>query len=144
METLTKNTLEKKTLPVTGMTCAGCAASVESTLQTQPGVASAGVNYATQQAWVEYDPQQISLAELQKSIQDVGYDLIIAEEKGEELQEEAQVAHLAQLKRRTIWSIALSVPVVIIGMFLMDMPYANWIMLALTAPVLFFLDAISL
>jgi Cu2+-exporting ATPase len=137
METLTQQTLEKKTLPVTGMTCAGCAASVESTLQTQPGVAKAGVNYATQQAWVEYDPQQVMLADLQKAIQDVGYDLIIAEEKGEEIQEEAQAEHLAQLTRRTFWSIALSIPVVIIGMFLMDMPYANWIMLVLTVPVLF-------
>lgn len=138
METLTQHTLEKKTLPVTGMTCAGCAASVESTLQTQPGVMKAGVNYATQQVLVEFDPKQISLADLQKSIQDVGYDLIIEEEKGEELQEEAQAEHLAQLKRRTLWSIALSIPVVIIGMFFMDMPYANWIMLVLTAPVLFY------
>ena len=137
METLTQNTLEKKTLPVTGMTCAGCAASVESTLQTQQGVKAAGVNYAAQQAWVEYDPNQVSLPDLQKAIQDVGYDLIIAAEKGEELQEQAQSEHLAQLRRRTLWSIILSVPVVIIGMFFMEMPYANWIMLVLSAPVLF-------
>lgn len=137
METLTQKKLQKKTLPVTGMTCAGCAASVESTLQTQAGVASAGVNYATQQAWVKYDPQQVRLEDLQKSIQDVGYDLIIEEEKGEELQEEAQAQYLAQLRKRTLWSIILSVPVVIIGMFVMDMPFANWIMLLLTAPVLF-------
>ena len=138
METLTQNSLAKKTLPVTGMTCAGCAASVESTLQTQPGVASAGVNYATQQVLVEYNPEQISLNELQKAIRDVGYDLIIADEKGEGLQEEAQAEHLAALRRKTFWSVALSVPVVIIGMFLMDIPFANWIMLLLTAPVLFY------
>lgn len=137
METLTQSKVDKKTLPVTGMTCAGCASSVESTLQTQPGVVGAGVNYGTQQAWVEYDPQQVSLQDLQKAIQDVGYDLIIAEEKSEELQKEAQAEHLVQLRRKTIWSIALSVPVVIIGMFFMDMPYANWIMLVLTTPVLF-------
>ncbi|WP_224998933.1 cation-translocating P-type ATPase [Cesiribacter sp. SM1] len=138
METLTQNTLEKKTLPVTGMTCAGCAASVESTLLEQKGVIKAGVNYATQQVQVEWDPQQISLPELQKAVQDVGYDLIVEEEKGEELQEEARAEHLAELRHKTIWSVVLSVPVVVIGMFLMDMPYANYIMLALTAPVLFF------
>ncbi|AHM58558.1 copper-translocating P-type ATPase [Flammeovirgaceae bacterium 311] len=119
------------------MTCAGCAASVESTLQEQKGVIKAGVNYATQQVQVEWDPQQTSLPDLQKAVQDVGYDLIIAEEKGEELQKEAQAEHLTALRSKTIWSVVLSVPVVIIGMFLMDMPYANYIMLALTAPVLF-------
>jgi P-type Cu2+ transporter len=137
METLTSTGLKKKTLPVTGMTCAGCAASVESSLQTHPGVSKAGVNYATQQAWVEYDPAQVSLADLQQTIQEAGYDLIIAEEKGEELQQEAQAQHLLELRRKTLWAIVLSLPVVIIGMFLMDMPYANWIMLVLTAPVLF-------
>ncbi|MBW3545354.1 MAG: cation transporter, partial [Bacteroidetes bacterium] len=111
METLTQPKLDKKTIPVTGMTCAGCASSVESTLQTQPGVVGAGVNYATQQAWVEYDPQQVSLQDLQKAIQDVGYDLIIAEEKSEELQKEAQAEPRVQLKRKTVWSIARSVPV---------------------------------
>jgi Cu2+-exporting ATPase len=138
METLTQNILEKKSLPVTGMTCAGCAASVESTLQEQKGVIKAGVNYATQQVQVEWDPQQVSLLELQKAVQDVGYDLIVEEDKGEELQEEARAEHLAELRHKTIWYVVLSVPVVIIGMFLMDMPYANYIMLALTAPVLFF------
>ncbi|EMR04491.1 heavy metal translocating P-type ATPase [Cesiribacter andamanensis] len=137
METLTPHTRVKKLLPVTGMTCAGCAASVESTLQTQAGVAAATVNYATQQVAVEFDPQQVSLQELQLAVQDVGYDMIIAEDKGEELQEEAHAHHLRDLRRKTLWAIGLSVPVVIIGMFLMDMPYANWIMLLLTAPVLF-------
>ncbi|MEQ8424438.1 MAG: HAD-IC family P-type ATPase, partial [Cyclobacteriaceae bacterium] len=45
--------------------------------------------------------------------------------------------HFKALKERTIWSLLFAVPVAVIGMFFMHMPYANWIMMALSAPVLF-------
>ena len=127
----------KKTLPVTGMTCASCAASVESMMASQEGVVSAGVNYANQTALVEYEKDKVKLTDLQKVIQSIGYDLIIEEEEGTNAQEEAQQKHYKSLKAKTIWASVLAFPVVVIGMFFMDMPYANWIMLALTTPVLF-------
>jgi Cu2+-exporting ATPase len=127
----------KKTLPVTGMTCASCAASVESMMASQEGVIKAGVNYANQTAWVEYETDKVKLADLQKVIQSIGYDLIMEEEEGTNKQEEAQQKHYKSLKAKTIWASVLALPVIVIGMFLMDMPYANWIMLALTTPVLF-------
>jgi Cu2+-exporting ATPase len=127
----------KKTLPVTGMTCASCAASVESMMASQEGVIKASVNYANQTAWVEYETDKVELTDLQKVIQSIGYDLIIEEEEGTNKQEEAQQKHYKSLKAKTIWASVLAFPVVVIGMFFMDMPYANWIMLALTIPVLF-------
>ncbi len=45
--------------------------------------------------------------------------------------------HYLQLRNKTIGAGILALPVVIIGMFFMDMPYGNWIMMGLTAPVLF-------
>ncbi|MEX2594112.1 MAG: heavy metal translocating P-type ATPase [Anditalea sp.] len=132
-----KGDVVKKTLPITGMTCASCAASVESMMASQEGVIKAGVNYANQTAWVEYEADKVKLTDLQKVIQSIGYDLIIAEEEGTNKQEEAQQKHYKSLKAKTIWSSILALSVVVIGMFFMEMPYANWIMLTLTAPVLF-------
>jgi Cu2+-exporting ATPase len=128
--------LRKVTLPVTDMSCAACAVSVESMLKAQEGVRDAGVNFANQSAWVEYNPAQITLPQMRQAIQSVGYDLIIDEENAAGKQAEAQQQHYRELKAKTVWAAVLSLPLVVIGMFLMDIPYANPIMLALSLPVL--------
>lgn len=134
-KTLNK-TKSKVTLPVIGMTCAACAVSVESILKSQEGVDDAGVNFANQTAWIDYNPGLTTLPNLQKSIQSIGYDLIIDQENGAEMQEEIQLQHYQTLKKKTTWAAILTAPIVVIGMFIMDMPYANWIMMVLSIPVL--------
>ena len=129
----------KETFPVLEMTCAACAVSVESMLQSVPGVKAAGVNFANQTAWVEYSPQLVTPEMLQGAIRSIGYDLLINKENQEEEQAAAQQQHYRKIKQRTIWSAILAAPVMIIGMFFMDMPYGNFIMMALSAPVVFFL-----
>jgi len=127
----------RKSFPVTGMTCAGCAASVESMLKSTKGVIDAGVNFATQTAWTEYNEKETNPAEFQKALRSIGYDIIIDEEDPVAKQEEIKLKNYQQIKQRTIWASILSIPVVFIGMFFMNMPYAAWISLVLTAPVLF-------
>ncbi len=126
------------TFPVTGMTCAGCAASVESMIGAQKGVDKAEVNYASQSVKVAFHPQIIQPVNFQKAVQSVGYDLILDTENGKALQEEVQQNNYQLLKTKITWAVLLTIPVVLIGMFFMDLPYANYIMMALTAPVLFF------
>ncbi|MGY4386508.1 Cu2+-exporting ATPase [Pedobacter sp. UYP24] len=123
--------------PVTGMTCAGCAASVESMIGAQKGVDKAEVNYASQSVKVAFHPDLIQPAMFQKAVQSVGYDLILDTENGKALQEEVQHSNYQLLKTKITWASILTIPVVLIGMFWMDLPYANYIMMALTAPVLF-------
>jgi len=137
--------IKKVTLPVTGMSCAACAVSVESMLKSTAGVADAGVNYANQSAWVNFDPKSTNPAELDKVLQSIGYGFIINDDEDEVAaeQEKIQLKHYRSLKRKTIWTGILSIPVVVIEMFFMDqsdtsMPYVNYILMALTAPVLFF------
>lgn len=123
-----------------GMSCASCSARVEKTLNHQSGVKKAVVNYASATATVEYDPTSCSSETLQQAVQAAGYDLLINQD-GNTL-EEAEEAHnkkFSALKFRTTWAIILSMPVVIIGMFFMDMPHANLIMWALSTPVVFWL-----
>ncbi|CAN5543067.1 hypothetical protein BH23BAC1_BH23BAC1_45750 [soil metagenome] len=70
-----ENTI-RQNFPVLGMTCAACAVSVESMLKSTEGVVDAGVNFANQTAWAEYDAS-LKPQLLKKAIQDIGYDLII-------------------------------------------------------------------
>ncbi|HLT74841.1 MAG TPA: heavy metal translocating P-type ATPase [Ohtaekwangia sp.] len=129
--------LKRETFPVLEMTCAACAVSVESMLKSTAGVKDAGVNYANQTAWVEFDSNQTKPVDLQNAVRSIGYDLVVDVEDPQAVQEEAQHKHYESVKQRTIWSIILAVPVVAIGMFFMDIPYANEISMILTAPVVF-------
>lgn len=123
------------------MSCAACAVSVESILKQTPGVSDAGVNYANQSAWVQFNPAIVSPVALQQAVQEMGYDIVIGtEESGidaRQVQEEADQKRFQRLKQRTIWALILSLPIVVIGMFFMSMPYGNYIMMALAAPVVF-------
>ena len=138
----------KKNFPVTGLSCASCAISVESMLKAQKGVLDASVNYANSSAWVEYTPGTASVSDFKSAIQSIGYDLLI-EEEGHDHQEEMQRIHYKKLKTNTLWASILAFPVVVIAMFLMNIPYANWIMLVLATPVIgwfgrsFFINAFN-
>jgi Cu2+-exporting ATPase len=128
----------KETFPVLEMTCAACAVSVESMLRSVTGVQKAGVNFANQSAWVEYDTATVTPQVLQNTVRSIGYDLVIDKANSAAITEAAGRAHYHALRQRTIWSIILSFPVVIIGMFFMNMPYANYIMMVLSTPVIFY------
>ncbi|MDL5048895.1 heavy metal-associated domain-containing protein, partial [Oscillatoria amoena NRMC-F 0135] len=66
--------------PVLEMTCAACAASVESVLGSAKGVSRATVNFATHTAAVEFDHALTSPAELQQAVRAIGYDLVVDED----------------------------------------------------------------
>ncbi|WP_206022428.1 heavy metal translocating P-type ATPase [Pseudoflavitalea sp. G-6-1-2] len=136
METATQSTISK-VLPVTGMSCAACAVSVESMLAAQEGVQEAGVNFASSSVKVVFDPAKIDTAAMQQVIRSIGYDLIIDEENATEKQEAIQASSYKQLQKKTLAAALLTIPVAVIGMIFMDMPYGNYIMWALTTPVLF-------
>ncbi|HWL00707.1 MAG TPA: heavy metal translocating P-type ATPase [Parapedobacter sp.] len=133
-------TTAKGVFPVLGMTCASCAGSAESIVQHQPGVVNSSVNFATGNLTVEYLPNITNATTLQKAVQGVGYDLLIEDEtKQQETLEAIHADKFKKLKSKTIWAVMLSLPVVIIGMFFMDMPYGNEIMWAFSTPVVLWL-----
>jgi len=134
-------TVVKKSFPVTGLSCASCAISVESMLKTQSGVVNATVNFANSSAWIEFNPNLISATNLKTVVESIGYDLLI-DEDGHNHQDEIQHSQYKKLKSNTIWASILALPVVVIAMFLMDIPNANFIMLGLTTPVLFWFGRI--
>jgi P-type Cu2+ transporter len=133
-----KNGYTSQSFPVLEMTCAACAVSVESMLKSTAGVKQAAVNFANQTAWVEYDQALTKPADLQNVVRSIGYDLVVDTEDPHAIQEEAQRKHYAAVKSRTIWSLIFAAPVVVIGMFFMNMPYGNYLSLIFSAPVVFY------
>jgi len=127
-----------QSFPVLEMSCAACAVSVESMLKATKGVLDAGVNYANQSAWVDFDNSVVTPIELQNAVRSIGYDLVIDTVDPQAIQEESQQKSYEDIKERTVWSVVLAVPVVILGMFFMDMPYGNIISMILTTPVVFY------
>lgn len=120
-----KENLETKILPVLDMSCASCAMRVENKVKKCEGVKDASVNLATNSLNVTFNPSQVSLEKLKSNVQSIGYDLIIEENNARELQDEAEHQHLATIKRKTIVAWVLSIPLMIMGMWLMNVPYIN-------------------
>lgn len=133
-------TTVKKNFPVLNMTCASCAISAQTILESTKGVVSVSVNYANNTAIVEYIPSITTPHELQKAVRSIGYDLMIDEtESAHDSLEELHSQKFRKLKMKTIGAVLLSIPVVVIGMFFMDIPYANYIMWAFSTPVIVWL-----
>ncbi|HEX4886633.1 MAG TPA: heavy metal translocating P-type ATPase [Luteibaculaceae bacterium] len=142
--------VQKSTFDVLDMTCAACAASVESMIKSLPGVLSASVNYATAQVRVEWLPTMTDPQEMKALVQSLGYDLHLPNPASEEdVLEEHQRLRLQRLRRKMIISLALAIPLAVLGMFFMDLPYVNYLQWLLCTPVLwvggrdFFVNAVK-
>ncbi len=132
----------KKTFPLLGMSCASCAASAESIVKIEPGVVDASVNYGTGNLTVEYLPNMTDASKLKAAVEYVGYDLITDEAGNQqETLDSIEKQRLQKLKTNTVWASILAFPVMIIGMFFMDMhsgfTFNNVVMWLLTTPVVF-------
>lgn len=128
----------KKSFPVLNMSCASCAVSSQTTLENIPGVINVTVNYANATAHIEYIPTITSPEKFKNALQNVGYDLIIDEsEEAKDALEDLHAKIFHSLKIQTYSAIILSIPLVLIGMLFMNMPYANYIMWILATPIVF-------
>ena len=138
----------KAELPITGMTCANCAMTIERTLGRLDGVVSASANFATERASVEYLPGVVSLAAIQQAIRDVGYDVVVPAE-GEAAEDVERAAREAEIRDQTrkFWvGVAFTLPLFLLSMgrdfgllgAWAYMPWVNWLFLALATPVQFY------
>ena len=122
-------TVERVDLPVSGMTCAACARTIERTLTATSGVTRANVNLATNTATVEFDPARVRPADFISAIEDLGYGVPETEPPVD--------AAETQYRRRLIVAVIFTAPVMALGM----LHTAPWIQLALTLPVIFYSGA---
>ncbi|WP_254762522.1 heavy metal translocating P-type ATPase [Natrinema marinum] len=104
---------EKRSIGITDMSCANCAETNESALEDTPGVIDADVNYATDEAAVEYNPANTSLSALYEAIEEAGYTPV-RDEGGDESEGERRDAarreEIRKQRRLTIFGAVLSAP----------------------------------
>lgn len=103
----------KKTIPVIGMACSVCAANVERKLNSLDGINSATVSLAGRTALVDFNPEQITLEDMKREINNAGYDLVIEEDRSAE---EINRREFTLLKRKTIGSWIFSLLVMAFSM----------------------------
>ncbi len=154
-------TENRATLALEGMTCASCAMRIEKGLKKVPGIKDASVNFATEHAAVTYDPTQTTVEQMIQKVEAVGYkatpqvapvlhalpgasgsniaaplDMPAISRPQEDEQSKRRRAELVRKRNLLILGIVLTVPVVILSMFFMNLfPGENYLLLALTTPI---------
>ena len=93
--------LKKVVLPVIGMACSACSSHVEKQLNALNGVQKANVNLVQRCAFVEYDDRQITLVDMKKAINNIGYDMVIDSQL---LAESIQHTYTKNLLTQTTWA----------------------------------------
>ncbi|MFA6391562.1 MAG: heavy metal translocating P-type ATPase [Patescibacteria group bacterium] len=122
---------------VSGMHCASCAMNIQRKLKKADGVQDASVNYANEQAYLDYDPNTINESKIAEIVSSLGYKAILDKEKEEEITEHEHEEKLKSLKQKIIFGSILSLGLIIGAMlpgapeFLMN----RWVMLALATPI---------
>jgi len=107
----------KKTLPVIGMACSACSSNVENKLRSISGINEASVNLVGRTATIDYDPQRVSLDEIKHQISDIGYDMVIDDERSVQ---EIEAREWKLLKRKTIMAWVFSAIVMCLSMGWLD------------------------
>ena len=126
--------IEHVEFPITGMTCASCAARIRRKLNKLAGV-TATVNYATERASVEFDPEVTPVEDLIGAIKDAGYQAVLPaaepEHGGAHEHHDLSDDDTAALRQRLIISAVLSLPVLLMAM-IPALQFSNWQWLSLT------------
>ena len=138
-------------LPITGMTCANCVATVERTLRKTEGVDDASVNFASERAHLRFDPDQVSLEDVAAAVERVGFGVVLVEEgAGEDALDKAEAIareeEIADQRRKFLVGVAFAGPLFVLSMArdfgLLGMwahaPWVNCLMFGLATPVQFY------
>jgi len=136
-------------IPVTGMTCANCAMTIERTLKKKvPGVVNASVNFASERARVEYIPSVTGLDEMIQAIEKAGYGAIRPDDalEGEDAELQARRAEIKDQTAKFAVGLAFTIPLFVLsmgrdfGLFgpWAGAPWVNWLFLVLATPVQFY------
>jgi Cu+-exporting ATPase len=128
-------------LLIRGMTCAGCVHTIESRVKSLAGVTQCDVNLATGSATVTFDPAQVELEKIRRTIDEAGYEAREEQMEGhhhhgsDDADEESR-----EWTRKLIVSAIFTVPLLVIAMShgAISFPGAHWVQLALTLPVVIY------
>ncbi len=108
--------VSKVTIPIKGMTCASCVKRVQDALSSLNGVVSASVNFASEQASVEYIPAVASIRDFRKVVREAGYDIVEVTEGEDAVEKERREREkeYRKLKFKLIAGALLTAPLFLI------------------------------
>lgn len=129
----------KAVYPVVGMQCAACAARIEKVLGKQQGVQLCNVNLAAGNISLVYNLDEITIERLAEVVANMGFQLVTTggEDAATQVEERERVRY-KELRNNVVWSIVMSVPIMLLSMVFHDIPYAQEIMAVLATPVVFY------
>lgn len=131
-------TLIRDTYPIEGLHCASCAAKVSKILESQSGVIEVAVNLPLKSVQIEFDESRISSEELSKVMKQNGYDLDVTKIEPSDANHSIPLKKKNGEKTDAILAVLLSLPVFVISMLYMDMPYGGLISAVLSGIVVFY------
>ncbi len=134
--------MQKASFKIEGMSCASCAQNIEKALNKTKGVAAASVNFALEQATVEFDPKATDIASLEKVIEGTGYRVARRSEEAREAEQiDEDLRRVAEARSRVKWAWGFTLPIILVMLadmlFGLRLPGYDWFILVLAAPVLF-------
>jgi P-type Cu+ transporter len=137
-ETTSPSKIKTIMLPIAGMSCASCVNKIQTHLVNLPGIETASVNLATENAAVTFDPTQLSFDEIKKSIQEIGYNVLdIQEDDSGDIKQNIANKDNQKLKNDFILALILTIPISILNMFFAYQYFwVNYILFLLDIPVL--------
>lgn len=136
-------------IPVTGMTCANCAANIERALNKKvEGIVNASVNFATERATIEYIPDAVTIEDMVAAIEAAGYGAISPDEipEGEDAEQAARQAEIEDQTRKFIVGVVFALPLFVLSMARdfgligawSHAAWVNWFFWLLATPVQFY------
>ncbi|MFH1683005.1 MAG: heavy metal translocating P-type ATPase [Candidatus Woesearchaeota archaeon] len=129
------------TIKISGMHCQSCAVILDKALNKEKGFISANINFSTEKAAVEYDPNLIDEEKILQVIKRKGYEGHLLHGHDVNLDQQERKKELSKLKFKVILSAIFAIPALILGMFFMKspLPFQDYIMWALATPVQFYI-----
>lgn len=121
--------------PVLRMSCAACAGTVEKALNAVEGVEEASVNYASATASVRFNPALTDAEALKHAVFSIGYELLDPAD-GENQADDHHAKRLTELRTATLASVALAIPLVVLAMAFMHLPWSGYAQAVLATPVI--------
>lgn len=111
--------MRKETYDVTGMTCSSCVRHVEKAVEKQPGVKKVTVNLLKNSMVVDYDENKLNQAEIENAVSDAGYGANLRSKNADltkDTEENSAQKEYESYKRRLIWSVIFTVPLIYLSM----------------------------
>jgi Cu+-exporting ATPase len=133
---------EHAVLKIGGMTCATCVNTIENALRHKDGIGTVNVNLGAEKAYVTFNPSILSITDMRKAIEDVGYQYLGLEgEETEELEKKARAQDLRGKRSRFMLGFVVGIPLMVIMYLHISLPFSMaYFMLVVSTPVFLYVS----